>query len=168
MANCPEWGNQNIPIESVWDSMFIHDICLSCLSEDHDSRECPRPAPRCSVCFVFHEERLPCKSQGRKASIKPKEEENTRDETSRELKNGPEQHVPNAQAVTGKECESLSPDVIVDEEIPTTEPNGDKILLFAPSWLKKDSKFGSQKTCTSKGGSAPCKDKDMGRPSSRL
>ena len=68
----------------------------------------------------------------------------TPDETSRELKNGPEQHVPNAQAVTRKECKSLSPDVIVDEEIPTTEPNGDKIPLFAPTWLKRDSPFGSQ------------------------
>ena len=72
------------------------------------------------------------------------EKENTLDETSRELKNGPEQHTPNAQAVDEKGGEPLSPEVIVEEVIPTTEPNGNKILTFAPTWLKKDSKFGSQ------------------------
>ena len=71
-------------------------------------------------------------------------EEYTPDETPRELENGPEQHMPNAQAVDGKECESLSQEVIVEEEMPTTDPNGNKILMFAPTWLKKDSKFGSQ------------------------
>ena len=89
----------------------------------------------------------------------PKEKDNTLDETSRELlKNGPEQHVPNAQAITREEGEPLSPEVIVEEKIPTTEQNQDKILRFAPSWLKK----------APKDGSAPCKDKDMERPSSRL
>ena len=72
------------------------------------------------------------------------ERENISDETPRELKNGPEQHMPNVQAIDGKECEPSSPGVIVDEKIPTTEPKKDKLLVFAPTWLKTDSKIGSQ------------------------
>ena len=70
-------------------------------------------------------------------------EENTPDKTSRELKNGPEQHMPNAQVIDVKD-DPPSPGVIVDEKIPATGPKKDKILMFAPTWLKKDSKFGSQ------------------------
>ena len=38
-----------------------------------------------------------------------------------------------------------SPYVIVEGKIPTTEPNrDDKTLVFAPNWLKRDSKFSDQ------------------------
>ena len=59
------------------------------------------------------------------------------------MRNGPEQHVPNAQAVEGK-TESLSPETFVEDKIPTTETDRDQALLFAPTWVKKNSTLRDQ------------------------
>ena len=62
------------------------------------------------------------------------ENEDTPDETSRELKNMVEQNVPLAQTIEEKEDESPSPKVLVNEK--------SSLLMFAPNWTKNDSKEG--------------------------
>ena len=73
VANFPEWENQNIPTHLIWSCMSRHNVCFSCLREDHEPRACPKPAPQCSACRMNHEKRMPCKLEVLRASSKLKE-----------------------------------------------------------------------------------------------
>ena len=129
-----------------------YKACLKCFDVRHEIYKCPEEARLCSKCLVTHGPGLLCRPEDKEV-----ENRSTPDEAARENKmpvvhvntrpaltgpqpkgaakteKRPEQPVPNAQAMEEKKFESLRSQVIVDEKIPTIEPNIDKTLMFAPS-----------------------------------